>query len=122
MVNGIKLPSIFKRKQRQAERFDNEESDESPQSPALPEQRDKAGSQAPEMTVSIDIPQKKHRRRERTVSGCSGHSCLSESTPRTRRIPNSAGSNFSGESIMHHLDKLSERDQVWFQAYRFGGR
>lgn len=124
MVNGIlKVPSFLKRKNNPSQRFNNEESAQSsPNSSPKPEQQ-ATGSEAPEVSASIDIPHKKHGRRVRTVSGSSGQSCQSASTPRSRRFPNfSAGSNFSGDSIMHHLDKMSERDQVWFQAYRFGGR
>ena len=119
MVNGaFKVPSFLKRKQNPSQRLDNVESTESLQPQKNPESSSKSG----EVSANIDIP-KKSGRRERTVSGCSAHSTPSESTPRSRRFPNlSAGSNFSGDSIMHHLDKLSERDQVWFQAYRFGGR
>jgi hypothetical protein len=120
MVNGVlKVPSFLKRKKNASQRFDNEESVESLPKP----EQHTTSSEAPEVSANIDIPQKKHGRRVRTVSGSSGNSCQSASTPRSRRLPNfSAGSNFSGDSIMHHLDKMSERDQVWFQAYRFGGR
>ena len=119
MVNGVfKVPSFLKRKQNQSQRLDNVESTESIE----PAKKLQSSSKPGEASANIDIP-KKSGQRERTESGCSVHSTHSESTPRSRRFPNfSAGSNFSGDSIMHHLDKLSERDQVWFQAYRFGGR
>jgi hypothetical protein len=124
MVNGVlKIPSFLKRK-NPSHKLDNVESTETlPQSPPKAVQRSNTASEAPEITANIDIPQKKHGRRVRTISGSSGHSCHSESTPRSRRFPNfSSGSNFSGDSIIHHLEKMSERDQVLFQAYRFGGR
>ena len=119
VIGGLKVPSFLKRNNH-SQRLDNVESSESLQSSPKPEPEQ---STPPDVSANIDIPNKKQGRRQRTVSGCSASSSHSESTPRSRRFPNfSAGSNFSGDSIMHHLDKLSERDQVWFQAYRFGGR
>lgn len=124
-MNGVlKVPSFLKRKPH-SHRFDNVASTESLQSPAKPahEVQQAKVSETPEVSANINIPEKKHGRRQRTVSGSSGNSCHSEPTPRSRRLLNfSTGSNFSGDSIIHNLDKLSERDQVWFQAYRFGGR
>lgn len=72
-----------------------------------------------------EVPKKKDPR-IRTISGSSGYSTQSEpstSGQKRRRVRTiSGGSNFSGDSIISHLDQLSQRDQLLFQAYRFGGR
>lgn len=125
-MGGLKVPSFLRRKSNSNQRLENMESHESLSSSKKMEEAPPANDNKPEVTASIAIPEKKSNRRIRTTSACgssSVHSCHSDSTPRSKRFPNfSAGSSFSGDSIVHHLDKLSERDQVWFQAYRFGGR
>lgn len=77
-------------------------------------------------TASCHDVQKKKNPRIRTISGSSGCSTQSEpNTPgqRRQRVRTiSGGSNFSGDSIVTHLDQLSQRDQLCFQAFRFGGR
>lgn len=139
MVKGVslfKIPSFLKRGKGSCAKKTSGEADTMDSLPhgdsaasctthGRSHQRSRTISGGSNVSCNEEVPRKKNLR-IRTISGSSGYSTQSESnTPgqRRRRVRTiSGGSNFSGDSIVTHLDQLSQRDQLLFQAYRFGGR